>query len=398
MHHFHHLSEEAQAELFHLRPQDLSEASPREELSRALGAALYMPGTRPDLRGDLRKQFARGCTTLIVCLEDSISDLDLPLGEARVAELLKQLATEAESGSLPEERPLLFLRVRSPEHLRHMAEVLTAPQLQMLTGLALPKFGETFEQAEAYMEELSAVNKRLKRPLYCMPILESANIGHLESRRPDLFKLRELLLKHREEVLCVRIGATDLSSLFAVRRSPDLTVYDVPLIGSILSDIVNVFGRAEGGFVVSGSVWEHFIARERLSMPNLRKSPFAEVEEAKLRTELVMEQLDGFIREVLLDRANGILGKTVIHPTHVNLVNALSMVTFEEFTDAQAVLGLTGGGAVGSATGTKMNEGKPHYTWAQAIMLRAAAFGVLKDEVDLPQVLHALHRQELIGA
>ena len=44
--------------------------------------------------------------------------------------------------------------------------------------------------------------------------------------------------------------------------------------------------------------------------------------------------IDGLIREVQLDRANGLVGKTGIHPSHVAVVHALSVVSHEEYRDA----------------------------------------------------------------
>lgn len=390
MRHFHHLPEAVQEELFHRRPLTVTTQAPRHLLASSLGAALYMPATRPHLLEDLRRQHARGCGTIIVCLEDSISDHDLPQGEANVVGLLTQVA-EAQ-----EELPLLFVRVRTPAHLRHLLTLLSDHHLRGITGFAFPKFGESLSQAREFLQLMAEVNGRPERHhlLYCLPILETGNLAHLETRVPHLLALRDLLQAHRASVLGVRIGATDLSSVYGIRRSPEVTVYEVAVLASVISDMVNIFGRAQDGFVISGSVWEHFVARERLFKPTLRRSPFQRKDEVALRTELVLEQLDGFIREVELDKVNGLLGKTVIHPTHVAIVNALSIVTFEEFEDAEAVLALEAGGAVGSRSGNKMNEGRPHHNWAQGVMVRAQAFGVLRSGVEFPHVLHALHREE----
>ena len=36
---------------------------------------------------------------------------------------------------------------------------------------------------------------------------------------------------------------------------------------------------------------------------------------------IVNPEIDGLLREVILDKANGFVGRTVIHPTHVKFVN-----------------------------------------------------------------------------
>jgi citrate lyase beta subunit len=231
-----------------------------------------------------------------------------------------------------------------------------------------------------------------------MPVLESREVGFAESRVAALSAARALLDKYREYVLAVRIGATDLSAVYGLRRTRDLTVYDVRVVADVIADIVNVFSRVPAGgeqgpdssYVLTGPVWEYFSGGERLFKPQLRESPFAEHDERRLRAELIAADLDGLIREVVLDRANGLLGKTVIHPSHVAAVHALSVVTHEEYLDAADVLRTAGGGGVApSPYGNKMNESKPHAAWARRTMLRARAFGVAREQVSFVDLLGA---------
>jgi citrate lyase beta subunit len=96
------------------------------------------------------------------------------------------------------------------------------------------------------------------------------------------------------------------------------------------------------------------------------------------------------IREFVLDRANGVLGKTVIHPTHVAAVHALSVVAHEEYADACDILATRGcGGAKASSFGNKMNESKPHTAWAKRTVMRADAFGVAREDVSFVDLLGA---------
>jgi citrate lyase beta subunit len=224
-----------------------------------------------------------------------------------------------------------------------------------------------------------------------MPVLESPEIVFAESRTESLLAARRLVDKYREYVLAVRIGATDLSSAYALRRTRDVTTYDVQVLAQVIGEIVNVFARADGsGYVVTGPVWEYFADSERIFRPQLRLSPFVEHDERRLRAELLANDLDGLIREVALDRANGLVGKSVIHPSHVAPVHALSVVTQEEYADARDVLasGATGGAAA-SSFGNKMNESKPHAAWAARTLLRAQVFGVARDGVSFVDLLAA---------
>jgi citrate lyase beta subunit len=210
-----------------------------------------------------------------------------------------------------------------------------------------------------------------------------------ESRVDTLIAVRRLLDKHVDHVLAVRIGATDLCGLFGLRRDRDLTIYDLSVVRECIADIVNVCGR-DGRHVVTGPVWEYFSSSERIFKPQLRESPFVAHDEPTLRSQLIKGDLDRLIREVFLDRANGLTGKTVIHPTHVLAVHALSVVSHEEYLDAMDVLGTSaGGGVASSAYGNKMNESKPHTAWARRTVQLARAFGVAQEGVSYVDVLGA---------
>jgi citrate lyase beta subunit len=98
-----------------------------------------------------------------------------------------------------------------------------------------------------------------------------------------------------------------------------------------------------------------------------------------VRDDLLLHSYDGLIREVLLDRANGMTGKSVIHPDQAAIVNALQVVTDEEYRDAQQIAATGGsGGAAASEYRNKMNESRPHTVWAHRTLRRAAAFGVTR--------------------
>ncbi len=235
----------------------------------------------------------------------------------------------------------------------------------------------------------------MHRNLLVMPVIESREAVYTESRAQTLTAIRQLLDKHREHVLAVRIGATDMSAAYGLRRSRDHTVYDIGLIRDVISDVVNIFGRQDGGYPITGPVWEYFSGSERMFKPLLRETPFIKHDERKLRAELIAKDMDGLIREVTLDRANGLTGKSVIHPTHVPAVHALSVVSHEEYLDATDVLGTAAaGGVASSAYGNKMNESKPHTAWARRTQLRARVFGVAREGVSYIDLLGAgLHHE-----
>ena len=82
---------------------------------------------------------------------------------------------------------------------------------------------------------------------------------------------------------------------------------------------------------------------------------------------------------MVLDKANGFVGKTIIHPSHIKFVNGMQAVTREEYEDAAQILDTTGG-VVKSGKANKMNEINPHRNWANRVVNRARAYGVVEDE------------------
>lgn len=389
MRHFGYLSASDTDALFETPPEPFHRDSGQELLSVALGATLYMPADRSSLVADVTKQAAAGSVSVVVCLEDSISDEQVPAAEDNLVAAFGELHRDA-SACLP----LLFVRVREARQIPALVARLGAA-VRVLDGFVLPKF--TAAGGTDYLHALDDADRLADRHLggrhlLAMPVIESGAVLYAESRVDELTRLRALLHRDRRRILAVRLGATDLCALYGLRRSPELSIYDVKVVSSLIADVVNVLGRADGtGFTVTGPVWEYYASAERIFKPQLRRSPFDEQDETELRGRLVSRAIDGLIREVQLDKANGLHGKTAIHPSHVAVVNALSVVSSEEHRDATAVLYAgRAGGVMASGHGNKMNEIRPHTAWARLTALRARVFGVAADGVSFVDLLAAI--------
>ncbi|MFF1846896.1 HpcH/HpaI aldolase/citrate lyase family protein [Streptomyces sp. NPDC058232] len=383
MRHFGHISPAARKGLFHREPGEFGAGSPARVLSAALGATLYSPATRPRLADDIVKQAGRGVVSMVLCLEDSIDDSEVTAAEENLVRQFTDLAAR------DAEVPLLFIRVREPEQITDLVSRL-GTSARLLSGFVLPKFTEA--RGVPFMEALTKAETATRRRLFAMPVLESPELLHLESRGETLQGIARTVDRYRDRVLALRLGVTDFCSAYGLRRAPDMTAYDVQLVAAVIADVVNVLGRADGtGFTITGPVWEYFRLQERMFKPQLRRSPFLEGRAEELRTELIEHDLDGLLREIELDRANGLLGKTCIHPSHVAPVHALSVVSHEEFTDAQDIMRPErgGGGVMRSAYTNKMNEVKPHRAWAERTLLRAEVFGVAKEDIGFVDLLAA---------
>ncbi|GGV85445.1 HpcH/HpaI aldolase/citrate lyase family protein [Streptomyces griseoloalbus] len=384
MRHFGHIGPAVRKRLFYREPGEFTPDSPARLLSAALGATLYSPATRPRLADDIVKQGGRGVVSMVLCLEDSIGDADVAAGEENLVRQFADLA--ARPGA---DLPLLFIRVRTPEQIPDLVRRL-GPAVRLLSGCVLPKF--TAERGLPFLEALATAEADSGHRLFAMPVLESPELLYRESRVETLEGIFRAVDKYRDRVLALRLGVTDFCSSYGLRRDPDMTAYDIQVVASVIADVVNMLGRADGtGFTVTGPVWEYFRTQERMFKPMLRQSPFLEVQAVALRETLIEHAMDGLLREISLDRANGLLGKTCIHPSHVLPVHALSVVSHEEFSDAQDILRPErgGGGVLRSAYTNKMNEVKPHRAWAERTLLRAEVFGVANEDIGFVELLAA---------
>ena len=384
MRHFGHIAPEVRQRLFFQEPCEFDADSPARLLAAALGATLYSPATRPHLADDIVKLAGRGVVSMVLCLEDSIGDEDVPAAEENLVQQFTELAARPDT-----ELPLLFIRVRVPEQIPDLVRRM-GPAVRLLSGFVMPKFTE--ESGTPFLEALAAAEAASGHRLFGMPVLESPELLYRESRVETLEGISRAVDKYRDRVLALRLGVTDFCSSYGLRRASDMTAYDVQIVANVIGDVVNMLGRADGtGFTVTGPVWEYFRVQERMFKPQLRRSPFLEGQAEELREALIEHAMDGLLREIALDQANGLLGKTCIHPTHVLPVHALSVVSHEEFCDAQDILRPErgGGGVLRSAYTNKMNEVKPHRAWAERTMLRAEIFGVAREDVGFVELLAA---------
>lgn len=359
---------------FVVPPENFDKHTDRELLQYCLGAAMYMPGYK-DFLPKILDNAMPGLTTIVLCFEDACPEEKVPEAQANVQRLLARVTEATESGELdPGKVPLIFVRIRNLAQFKAFAAELTPAEARSLCGINFPKFNA--ENGYEYYAFLRDLNERLGEIIYGMPIIEDPEVAYKETRMAELVGIKKILDKYRDLVLQVRVGGTDFSSVFGVRRGVDYSLYDIMVVRECLADIINVCGR-NNDYVISGPVWEYFRAPKEMKFGELAKHGLEDY--LMQRKPLVNNEIDGLLREVILDKANGFVGRTVIHPTHVKFVNAMMAVTKEEYDDACQILG-TGGGVVKGSGGNKMNEIRPHTNWAKKMVARARAFGVIENE------------------
>ena len=356
-------------------PVAFDKHTPRDLLQYCLGATMYMPGSKDFAQAIVGRRYP-GLTSMVMCFEDACREEDVPAAERNAIRMLDVLGESVSDGRLdPADIPLIFFRTRSPAQFRHFASMLEPRHVRFVTGFNFPKFNSG--NANEYLDFLVELNGRFGETLYGMPIIEDRRVAFKETRLVELEGIKRALDAFRDLILNVRVGATDFSSCFGARRDINYTIYDIMTVRDILTDILNMFTR-ENDYTVSGPVWEYFRINKSLKFAD--HLPDVDIRESLLsRKPIVNDAVDGLMRELILDKANGFVGKTIIHPTHINYVNGMLAVTREEYEDALQVLNVSGG-VVKSACGNKMNEIGPHRRWAERLAMRARAYGVIERE------------------
>lgn len=354
-------------------PIDFNKYTDRQLLQYCLGATMYMPGTKDFAQAIIDKKYP-GLTSMVMCFEDACKEEDVPAAEVNSIHVLDTLVESVEKGILKyEDIPLIFFRVRSVEQFKHFAAMLKFEHIKFLCGFNFPKFNSI--TAAPYMEHLVELNEKFGEVIYGMPIIEDARVAYKETRLSELIAIKDVLDCHKNLVLNVRVGGTDFSSCFGVRRGINYTIYDILTVSNCLMDILNVFTR-HNDYTVSGPVWEYFKANKR--MKNLEELPKVDLQQTLLKRKAVVnDAVDGLMRELVLDQANGFMGKTCIHPSHLNFINGMLAVTKDEYDDAYQILHTSGGVIKGSKG---MNEIGPHKAWAERITMRAEAYGVIEND------------------
>jgi citrate lyase beta subunit len=290
-----------------------------------LGASLYVPATHSEMLQIALGEKFPSLKSVIFDTEDSISYEEIPQAYENIMDLLSSLRDLNKQN-----RPLLFIRVRNPEEFK---KVVQMKNIDVADGFVLPKF--TVDNMEEYMA-LDFKNK------YIMPVLEKNifNVANIE-------RIRDFLLGFKDNILSIRIGATDLLNELGMRRDPKITAYDIGYLNKIIADLVSIFKPY--GFNITAPVWEDFSIESQ----------------NKLR------------EEVFLDLMNGLFGKSVIHPSHIDLVQDCYKVHKCDYESAVKLLSENTPAVF--KTNNRMDEKSTHSKWATQILKRAEIYG-LKEE------------------
>ena len=334
-------------------PTEYNKFTKKEILQYAVGGLLYMPATRSKIAEEIIHKTNENFNSICLDLEDAVGVESVKEAEYTLINTIKKINKAIKNNQLTyDELPLIFVRVRRPQQLYNIKRKLTTEELNVLTGFNFPKLDKS--NIVEYLKAFNFVKKNVKTPLYFMPILESQSIMNKETRLEELLYIQQKLSIHSNNILNIRVGATDFCNIFGLRRKQTQNIYQMNVIADCFKDIINVFGK---NYVIAGPVWEYFGKEEGQWSIGLQK-------------------------ELELDSLNGFIGKTCIHPSQLKYIKLNNIVNYEDYQDALNILGMSNGliGVTKGYNNNKMNEVATHSKWAKKIINLSEIYGVDKDE------------------
>ena len=278
-----------------------------------LGGTLFVPASHKNLEAVLSGEKYPELRSVVIDFEDGLTTADREQALTNLDGILQ---------NLQEAKLLRFIRPQDPLMLK---EFLQRESIEKIDGFILPKFG--LENASEYLSLIQ--NNRF------MPSIEGKELFDIQ----QLQKLRDILLPHQEQIICIRFGAEDLLRQLELRRTT-ISLYDMLAPSQVIANLIATFKPY--GFNISAPVYPNF------------------------------SNLEGFGKEVAYELQNGLTSKTIIHPNQIKPINEHYKVTQKELVEAKAILSQHDG--VLNLDG-KMGESKTQLPWANSIHKRHKSYG-----------------------
>ncbi|MCS4090149.1 HpcH/HpaI aldolase/citrate lyase family protein [Rhizobium sp. BK176] len=292
-----------------------------------LGATLYMPVVQKDAMAYIAGTKLPKLRSMVLCLEDALLETRVSEGLETLEKTLiriGQIKAEAEDKHFP----LVFVRPRNIEMAKRIAQMTG---IHNIDGFVAPKV-----RPGDHEHWVSAVRDT---DLYIMPTLETAeafDVGAMTALRD------EFLGNAPDRVLALRVGGNDLMSCLGLRRVGNLTLYDGPLFYAI-SMLMSVMKSK--GFDLTAPVFE------------------------------IIDDKETLLKEVTRDVNSGFVGKTIIHPSQIDIVQNAFRVQEVDLEAAKKILDVDAEAVF--KFGGSMCEPATHRSWAQRILSRASIYGTV---------------------
>lgn len=311
-----------------------------------VGPLLYCPANQDWIGDSVLSGILPKPYSLCLCLEDTIHEsgveVALKVMKSTLEKVYETSRTSVFSGFLPK----IYIRVRNPKQMGFIFQDL-GEVFSLVDGFVAPKISPT--NLVEYLESLDKIQSKQEKDCYFMPILEHQEMLDLRTRVDFLYQIRETLEPVADLVASVRVGGTDLSHCYHLRRNQKTSIHSIPVLSQLFGDIMTVFGE---NYLVSGAVWEYYNG---------------------------IGWDTGLKGELEQDRNCGFVGKTVIHPKQIPLVHGAYRVSKYDFEDATALLNegeFDHTLVKGSVARERMNEKKTHCNWAKRILMLAEVYGM----------------------
>lgn len=284
----------------------------------SLGATIYMPVIHPLVSDVISGRRFSEVRSVVLCLEDALSDADVQRGLRTLRALL--------SGSRPTHGPRVFVRPRGID---------MAQRIQRFEGIV---WVDGFVAPKVRTDELGAWLEIVEEAdLLLMPTLESAWLFDPHELAGFVATLEA---SDTSRILALRVGGNDLLATLGQRRPYGCTLYEGPL-GWLLSELACRLGSR--GYALSAPVFDRIDDHETLA------------------------------RECRRDVEYGFVGKTAIHPSQVPVIQRAFAVSDSDERAARRILAPIAS-AVSRFEGA-MLEPATHGAWARRTLERLAAYG-----------------------
>lgn len=285
----------------------------------AFGAPLYVPAVHRELLKIANGEKLPHLKSMIICTEDAVAERDVDFSLANLRRILPQMRSITGR--------YRFIRPRNAEVLKRLLDM---PGIADIHGFVLPKFN--LGNSEEYLSLLRGTD------FLVMPTLETADVFDPLAAREMALSLNQDPIK--PQMVLIRIGGNDLLNLLGVRRMRGLTVYESPLSG-LISQLVTLYKPL--GFSLSAPVYEYLSDSNTLD------------------------------REIRLDLAHGLTGKTAIHPFQIPIIEKFYAVSREDYESAVSILDKERPAVF--KMHEAMCEASTHANWARQILHRYECYG-----------------------
>ena len=288
-----------------------------------LGATLYIPANHKELYSVVVEKKYPNLKSIVICLEDSISDRDVEFGMIELERVLNNISI----------RDDFFIFIR-PRHLDNLMGILKFDNINKVDGFSIPKISTT--NLSLYMNILSEKN------FWIMPILESIDVFN----NNKLIEIRDILDIYKSKILTIRVGGEDILNILEIRKDNNKSIYEYILFSNIITNIINIFKPFK--YNISSPVFHSFT------------------------------KINSLIKELEIDISMGLFNKTIIHPSQIEIVHQAYRVETKDINIAEKLVNTQE--AIISYDGA-MYEKSTHLNWAKLIIKREKIYGTTAENI-----------------